>query len=435
MSKHIDIFIAYAHEDEKILEELKTHLTVLERTQNVTIWYDGLVMPGQEWQATTKEVMQKSQIILLLISADFIASDECYNESMKHALDMHRAGKCTVIPVLARACLWQDTPFSSLQILPKNQQPLTSAAWQTHEDPFTQVAENLRFVVQKLQGNVALESSVNPIVTPTVIPAETVRFSMRFWYFIGGGVVALAAALFAYYFFNSQAIIRELAAKTAQTKIDSTKAIKEFEFFVETGDALLANMPSKDDYLKAKIFYDKAVDVAKPFLINTDDVKAKIEACKKHINAANNIDTAYVSALLKYSQKISEAHKLYREATTLKDKKQVEAAVEMFRKSKNMYNEAILVAGKNLIDVSAAQEGRYACEEAIIALTTPIANSESKTTNNQSYKVRKKGVDVIVPNVQPVKVKDMSSWKRSMEKNIEVEKVEDKYNKKIFINN
>ena len=433
MSKHIDIFIAYAHEDEKILEELKTHLAVLERTQNVTIWYDGLVMPGQEWQAITKEVMQKSQIILLLISADFIASDECYNESMKHALDMHRAGKCTVIPVLARACLWQDTPFSSLQILPKNQQPLTSSAWQTHEDPFTQVAENLRFVVQKLQGNIALEPSVNPIVTPT----EKARFSTRIWYFVGGGVVALAAALFAYYFFNSRAIEKELAAKTAQHQQDSVKAVMDFKFLVELGDNELANMPSKDDYLKAMTLYDRAIDAVEPFRINTAAVKAKIEDCKKHISTVSNVDTAYVNALLMYSQKINEAHKLYREATTLKDKKQTEAAVEMFRKSKNMYSEAILAAGKKSIDVSAAQEGRYACEEAIIALTSPIANAESKTTttNNSNYKIRKKGVDVTVPTVQPAKVKDMSSWKRSMEKNVKVEEVEDKYNKKGFINN
>lgn len=435
MSKHIDIFIAYAHEDEKILEELKTHLTVLERTQNVTIWYDGLVMPGQEWQTTTREVMQKSQIILLLISADFIASDECYNESMKHALGMHRAGKCTVIPVLARACLWQDTPFSSLQILPKNQQPLTSAAWQTHEDPFTQVAENLRFVVQKLQGNVALESSVNPIVTPSVTPAQKARFSIRIWYFIGGGIVALAAALFAYHFFNARAIEKELAVKTAQHQQDSTKAVMDFKFLVELGDNELVNMPSKDDYLKAMTLYDRATDAVEPFRVNTDAVKAKIEDCKKHISTANNVDTAYVNALLMYSQKINEAHKLYRDATVLKDKKQTEAAVEMFRKSKEMYNAAILAAGKKSIDVSAAQEGRYACEEAIVALTTPVASVEKKPApaNNSNFKVlRKKGVDIIVPKIEPAKVKDMSSWKRSMEKNIEVEKVEDKYNKKGF---
>ena len=431
MSKHIDIFIAYAHEDEKILEELKTHLTVLERTQNVTIWYDGLVMPGQEWQATTKEVMQKSQIILLLISADFIASDECYNESMKHALDMHRAGKCTVIPVLARACLWQDTPFSSLQILPKNQQPLTSATWQTHEDPFTQVAENLRYVVQKLQGNVALEPSVNPIVTP----AQKARFSIRIWYFIGGGIVALAAALFAYHFFNTRAIAKELAVEAAQKQEDSLKIVMDIKFLVELGDNELANMPSKDDYLKALTLYDRATDAVGSFRINTDDIKAKIEACKKNINASNNIDTAYVNALLMYSQKINEAHKLYREATTLKDKKQTEAAVEMFQKSKDMYSAAILAAGKKSIDVSAAQEGRYACEEAIVALTAPIASVEKKPVpaNNSNLKLRKKGIETRLPKaVEPAKIKDMSNWQRSMEKNIEVEKVEDKYNKKGF---
>ena len=429
MSKHIDIFIAYAHEDEKILEELKTHLTVLERTQNVTIWYDGLVMPGQEWQATTKQVMQKSQVILLLISADFIASDECYNENMKHALDMHRAGKCTVIPVLARACLWQDTPFSSLQILPKNQQPLTSAAWQTHEDPFTQVAENLRSVVQKLQGNVALESSVNPIATPTA--TETARFSMRIWYFVGGGVVALVAALFAYNFFNSRAIEKELLVKVAQYQQDSVKAVTDFKFLVELGDNELANMPSKDDYLKAMTLYDRAANAVGPFRVNVDAVKAKIQDCKKHISAANNVDTFYVNALLKYSQKINEAHKLFRVAAALKGKKQTDEIVDAFRKSKNMYDEAILAAGKKAIDVSAAQEGRYACDEETAALyPQPMVVVEAPKTTSNEKRLRKKNIDIVIPKVQPAKVKDMSNWKRSMEKNVKLEEVTEKYNKK-----
>jgi hypothetical protein len=429
MSKHIDIFIAYAHEDESILAELKTHLTVLERTQNVTVWYDGLVAPGQEWQATTKEVMQKSQIILLLISADFIASDECYNESMTAALAMHKAGKCMVVPILARPCLWQDMPFAFLQILPKNQQPLMSSVWRTAEEPFTQVAENLRFIVQKIQGNIAPQTILSESDS-SISGTATTRFSMRFWYFLGGGTIALLASFFAYHFFNSRAEIKELAVKTAQHQQDSTKAFTDFKFYLELGDNECLNSPSKDDYLRAMSIYEKAVDAVTGFKINTDSVKLKIEDCKKHLSSNVSVDTVYVAALLKYTQKINEAHKLYRIATALKGKKSPDEVADAFRKSKNMYNEAILAVGKNAIDVSAAQEGRYACEEEIIALSpAPIAIVEApKPSNNNNKMERKSDIKVVIPKVKPAKVKDMSSWKKSMEKNVKLEEAVEKYN-------
>ena len=428
MSKHIDIFIAYAHEDESILAELKTHLSVLERTQNVTVWYDGLVMPGQEWQTTTKEVMQKSQIILLLISADFIASDECYNESMTQALAMHKSGKCTVIPILARACLWQDTPFATLQVLPKNQQPLLSSIWKTAEEPFTQVAENLRFVVQKLQGSNAKEV-FSPVENIPISDAPSARFPLRFWYFVGGGVVALLASFFAFNFFSHRAEIKELAVKTAQRQQDSTKAFVDFKFYLELGNNECSDKPSKDDYLRAMSIYEKAIDAVADYKINTDSIKLKIENCKKKLNSSANIDTVYVTALLKYSQKINEAHKLYRIASAMKGKKSPDEVAEAFRKSKIAYNEAILIVGKVAIDVSAAQEGIYACQEEIAALLpSPVAVVEAPRPSNNNKMQRKTDV-IVIPKVKPAKVKDMSNWKKSMEKNEKLEEVVEKYNK------
>ncbi len=142
-NQHTNIFIAYAKANEDILELLRKHLTSLERTEGVKIWYDGKVDLGQEWLEETEKAMANADIILLLVSADFIASDFCYEHQMKQALEFHAAGKATVIPVIIRDCAWEHAPFSQLKVLPLNGVHTTSSVWDTEDEPYVEIARAL----------------------------------------------------------------------------------------------------------------------------------------------------------------------------------------------------------------------------------------------------------------------------------------------------
>ncbi len=150
--EQINIFIAYAKKDEDILLSLRKHLAVLERIENVRIWYDGNIELGTEWAAETDEALSKAKIILLLISADFIASDFCYENQMQKALERHKNGAAVLVPIIIRDCVWEGTPFSKLKVLPLNGVPVSSSVWDTADTPYVEIVKALNKKIDAYQG-------------------------------------------------------------------------------------------------------------------------------------------------------------------------------------------------------------------------------------------------------------------------------------------
>lgn len=141
MAQAVQIFIAYARKDSALLDEFRVHLRPLERADKLRIWYDGLIEPGAEWEASIKKNLHAADIILLLVSADAIASDYFYDKEVADALDRHRKGSARVVPMIVRPCAWRTTPLAELQALPKDGKPVTS--WSDRDEAFTYAAEAL----------------------------------------------------------------------------------------------------------------------------------------------------------------------------------------------------------------------------------------------------------------------------------------------------
>src|SRR5205823_2181853 len=123
-STPVEIFCSYAHADERWLRRLETHLSLLKRQGLISVWYDRLIVPGVDWANTIDTHLETASVILLLVSANFLASDYCYGIEMKRALERQKAGEAQVIPVLVRSADWTGAPFSHLQALPTNGKPL-----------------------------------------------------------------------------------------------------------------------------------------------------------------------------------------------------------------------------------------------------------------------------------------------------------------------
>src|SRR5215472_6110261 len=100
--RSVKIFISYAHKDEALRDELEKHLSLLQRQGFITSWNDRQILPGTEWAYAISEHLNTAQIILLLISSDFLASDYCYSIEMERALERHEAGEAYVVPVILR---------------------------------------------------------------------------------------------------------------------------------------------------------------------------------------------------------------------------------------------------------------------------------------------------------------------------------------------
>ncbi|CAN5906184.1 hypothetical protein BH20PSE1_BH20PSE1_14280 [soil metagenome] len=142
----IHLFYSYSHKDEKLRNQLETHLALLRRQGLIHQWHDRRIGAGQEWAGAIDVNLESAQIILLLVSADFIASDYCYEKEMARAIERHEAGEARVIPVILRAVDWKDAPFAKLQALPKDGKPVT--AWADRDAAWLDVAQGIRKAVE-----------------------------------------------------------------------------------------------------------------------------------------------------------------------------------------------------------------------------------------------------------------------------------------------
>ena len=158
----LKIFYSYSHIDETYREQLEKHLSILKRNKIIDGWHDRKITPGEEWNPEIDTNLQSANIILLLISSDFIDSNYCYDIEMQKAMELHNAGRAAVVPIIIRPCLWTDTPFAKLQALPKDGKPVSK--WSNLDDAWLSVAEGLKRLCDKLQPKtVVSQNTVQPI--------------------------------------------------------------------------------------------------------------------------------------------------------------------------------------------------------------------------------------------------------------------------------
>ena len=121
----------------------------MRRSKLIAEWHDRMIGAGEEWKGQIDRQLAAADIILLLVSADFIASDYCWGEEMTKALARHQLGEARVIPVILRPCRWQKTPLGSLQAVPRDGKPVSE--WPNHDVAFDQIAVAVERTIADLQ--------------------------------------------------------------------------------------------------------------------------------------------------------------------------------------------------------------------------------------------------------------------------------------------
>jgi hypothetical protein len=142
------VFISYSHRDRELRQELETHLSNLKRQNLIASWYDGDISPGTEWRPQILKHLNTDQIILLLISADFMASDFCYSVEMTQAITRHDADQARVLPIILRPTDWKGAPFAKLKVLPTDGKAVTR--WPTRDDAFENIVQGIRDAIDDL---------------------------------------------------------------------------------------------------------------------------------------------------------------------------------------------------------------------------------------------------------------------------------------------
>lgn len=153
MPKPFNVFISYSHDDFALRKELDAHLSTLKDANIINVWTDSDISPGTEWEAQIDQQLEQAQIILLLVSADFLSSSFCQSREMAKAIARHNANTARVIPIIVRKAFWEITKFGKLQALPlsSDNRPLPVMSWERRDEAWANVAQGIYDIANELE--------------------------------------------------------------------------------------------------------------------------------------------------------------------------------------------------------------------------------------------------------------------------------------------
>lgn len=167
--KHpVKVFCSYAHEDATYREQLFRHASAMLRQGEISAWYDGLIVPGQRWRSEIYRHLEESDIVLTLISSDFLASDFCVSVELRQAVKRSDARELLVVPCIVRPCDWR-TMVGDLQALPRDGRPIS--LWSDQDEAYLDVIRGLGNAAKALREHRGTTPDTNLQVASTRGPA------------------------------------------------------------------------------------------------------------------------------------------------------------------------------------------------------------------------------------------------------------------------
>ncbi|SUS04851.1 putative Serine threonine-protein kinase pkn1 [Candidatus Defluviicoccus seviourii] len=160
----ISLFYSYSHKDEDLRQKLQEHLAVLRWDGRIAEWHDRNIDAGDDWAKAIDDNLKSADIVLLLVSASFLASPYCWGKEMSKALERNARDEATVIPVILRPCQWKQTRLQDLQAAPTDGRAVT--LWPNLDEAFDDVAAKIVRVVDELRRKRAAAAHPHPVPLP-----------------------------------------------------------------------------------------------------------------------------------------------------------------------------------------------------------------------------------------------------------------------------
>jgi len=145
--KALKVFISYSKADDGHLQNLKNHLSPLVRDGMIRAWDDKDLLPGEEWDKSIRQQLSTADVIILLVSSDFLATEYIWQE-IGIAIERHELAEALVVPVIVRPCAWTDAPFARFNALPEKGKPITK--WDDADEAWQAVVERIKLLSKKL---------------------------------------------------------------------------------------------------------------------------------------------------------------------------------------------------------------------------------------------------------------------------------------------
>src|SRR5260221_11780746 len=144
------VFLSYSHKDKELCDRFFVHLSQLKRQGLIEPWHDRCISAGADWAGALDEHLNSAHIVILLVSADFLASDYCNNVEMTRSLERSQNGEARLVPVILTPCDWETSRFAGLQALPEGGKPVVD--WKTNDHGLNNAVKRLRRLIVELCG-------------------------------------------------------------------------------------------------------------------------------------------------------------------------------------------------------------------------------------------------------------------------------------------
>lgn len=175
--KSLKCFISYSHKDMKYKEKLLTTLKTLEQIYKIEVWHDGKIVAGQDIDKEVLNTLSCSDIIILLVTPNFLASSYCINIELKKSIAKMNSGECIVVPVIFQeSIITEDHSFYKLNRVPRDGKPINK--YRTHLDGCTEATQMIKEMIDKFfpqskRNN--LKKSANKNNSDTSLTIELVK--------------------------------------------------------------------------------------------------------------------------------------------------------------------------------------------------------------------------------------------------------------------
>ncbi|MGH6918625.1 MAG: protein kinase domain-containing protein [Geminicoccaceae bacterium] len=118
------VFISYSHKDEAWLDQFLVHLKAAQQANGVTTWSDRAIEPGQNWEVEINDAIERACVAILLVSADFLASDFIRNKELPKILKAKEQGSFFLYWVPLKHAPYKGSVLESLQAFGNPERPL-----------------------------------------------------------------------------------------------------------------------------------------------------------------------------------------------------------------------------------------------------------------------------------------------------------------------
>jgi hypothetical protein len=160
------VFYSYSHKDSRMLERLRTHMAMLRREGLITEWFDREIEAGGQWRGEIERELEAADVILLLVSADFLASDFCYEQEMARAVERARRGETLLIGVMLHGVDgWEGSPFAEFQVVPRDARPISK--WSNQNEAYSDAVRRIREALETHAGGARRPASRTALPPPS----------------------------------------------------------------------------------------------------------------------------------------------------------------------------------------------------------------------------------------------------------------------------